>query len=262
MQMSKRKTISKKVRFEVFKRDGFKCQYCGKSTPDAVLQIDHITPVAKGGDNHFLNLITACDGCNNGKGAQLLDDKTALTKTREQMAELEEKRQQLAMMAEWRKELIASKQADVECFVGIWNQLTGYTINDYGFSKLRKWAREFSFDEIADAMEGAVMSYAKRKTPTEVNHAFDMIGAVAKCQRIQRDHPEEKQFRYIRGILNNRFGAINVPTDLLDQLRAAFKVGVPMEDFIKKAKCAEDVNEFTDYIEFRTDESEWEASQK
>lgn len=30
----KRKAISKRVRFEVFKRDSFKCQYCGKCAPD------------------------------------------------------------------------------------------------------------------------------------------------------------------------------------------------------------------------------------
>lgn len=36
--MSKRKSISKKLRFEVFKRDGFTCQYCGRMAPDVVLE--------------------------------------------------------------------------------------------------------------------------------------------------------------------------------------------------------------------------------
>ena len=47
--MAKRKPISKKLRFEVFKRDSFTCQYCGKSAPDVVLHIDHIKPVKEGG---------------------------------------------------------------------------------------------------------------------------------------------------------------------------------------------------------------------
>jgi len=34
--------ISKRDRFEVFKRDKFTCQYCGKAAPDVVLHIDHI----------------------------------------------------------------------------------------------------------------------------------------------------------------------------------------------------------------------------
>lgn len=46
--MAKRKSISKRVRFEVFKRDSFCCQYCGKSAPDVVLVIDHIDPVSNG----------------------------------------------------------------------------------------------------------------------------------------------------------------------------------------------------------------------
>jgi len=46
-----RKPIGKRLRFEVFKRDGFKCQYCGVQAPDAVLEVDHINPVSKGGEN-------------------------------------------------------------------------------------------------------------------------------------------------------------------------------------------------------------------
>ena len=65
--MAKRKNLSKSVRFEVFKRDSFKCQYCGKSAPDVVLEVDHIIPVSKGGDNDISNLITACFDCNRGK---------------------------------------------------------------------------------------------------------------------------------------------------------------------------------------------------
>lgn len=44
-----RKAITKTVRFEVFKRDSFTCQYCGRKAPEAVLNVDHIKPVASGG---------------------------------------------------------------------------------------------------------------------------------------------------------------------------------------------------------------------
>lgn len=67
--MSARKSISKKTRFEVFKRDKFACQYCGKHPPDALLQVDHINPVKLGGGNDMDNLITACQACNLGKMA-------------------------------------------------------------------------------------------------------------------------------------------------------------------------------------------------
>ena len=67
MSAEPRKPISKRTRFEVFKRDMFSCQYCGKKSPDVVLHVDHIKPVSKGGKNTITNLITACRDCNLGK---------------------------------------------------------------------------------------------------------------------------------------------------------------------------------------------------
>lgn len=62
------------IRFEVFKRDGFTCQYCGRKPPDVVLEADHIVPRIAGGTDDLENLVTACWDCNRGKGAGLLDD--------------------------------------------------------------------------------------------------------------------------------------------------------------------------------------------
>ena len=85
-----RKPISKKKRFDVFKRDGFCCQYCGAHPPSAILHVDHINPVALGGGNELDNLITSCATCNLGKSAsplteipQGLKDKAAEIKERE-----------------------------------------------------------------------------------------------------------------------------------------------------------------------------------
>jgi len=60
-------SISKKLRFEIFKRDGFTCAYCGKTPPEIILEIDHIDPKSKGGIDEINNLITACFDCNRGK---------------------------------------------------------------------------------------------------------------------------------------------------------------------------------------------------
>lgn len=73
MAAAKRIGLSKKARFEVFKRDGFQCAYCGAHPPSVVLHVDHIKPVAAGGKNSEDNLITACQACNQGKGATSLD---------------------------------------------------------------------------------------------------------------------------------------------------------------------------------------------
>ena len=64
-----RKPLSKRLRFEVFKRDLFACQYCGQKPPAVVLEVDHIVPVVEGGSSDEHNLITACFDCNRGKAA-------------------------------------------------------------------------------------------------------------------------------------------------------------------------------------------------
>ncbi len=60
------------LRFEVLRRDGFKCQYCG-ATPleDGVkLHADHVVSRKHGGATTLENLKTACATCNLGKGAK------------------------------------------------------------------------------------------------------------------------------------------------------------------------------------------------
>jgi len=66
-------SVSLKLRFEVFKRDGFTCQYCGRKTPEVILEIEHVIPLSKGGTDEIDNLTTSCFEYNRGKGASLLD---------------------------------------------------------------------------------------------------------------------------------------------------------------------------------------------
>lgn len=75
--MAARKAVSTGTRFKVFKRDNFKCQYCGLSPATVVgviLHVDHRMPVAHGGSNDIDNLVTACSQCNLGKAAKPLEE--------------------------------------------------------------------------------------------------------------------------------------------------------------------------------------------
>ena len=77
-EKNKRVSISKKLRLEVFKRDNFKCFYCGvkpSDRDDVILEIDHVLPVCEGGTNDIDNLVTSCKDCNRGKGKTKLNDK-------------------------------------------------------------------------------------------------------------------------------------------------------------------------------------------
>ena len=66
---------AKKKRWEVFKRDKFTCQYCGRFAPNVILHVDHIVPKSKGGKNDLNNLIAACEDCNYGKSDDTVDAK-------------------------------------------------------------------------------------------------------------------------------------------------------------------------------------------
>ena len=61
--------VSKRLRFEILRRDNHTCRYCGASAPDVPLRVDHVTPVALGGTDTAGNLATSCEDCNNGKSS-------------------------------------------------------------------------------------------------------------------------------------------------------------------------------------------------
>lgn len=55
-------------RHEIFRRDGYTCQYCGKSVGE--LTIDHVIPRIFGGQHKWNNVVTACIHCNHHKGGR------------------------------------------------------------------------------------------------------------------------------------------------------------------------------------------------
>jgi hypothetical protein len=64
-EQARRKAISKRVRYEVLRRDNFTCKYC-RSTENE-LTVDHVVPVSLGGTDDPSNLVAACRDCNLGK---------------------------------------------------------------------------------------------------------------------------------------------------------------------------------------------------
>lgn len=87
----KRKNISKKLRFEVLKRDDFRCKYCWKTPWEWVkLQIDHIIPVSKWWENEIENLLTACRDCNIWKWDRLITKKSSQRDMKEELSKLRE----------------------------------------------------------------------------------------------------------------------------------------------------------------------------
>ncbi|WP_075737496.1 HNH endonuclease [Streptomyces acidiscabies] len=64
--------VSKRLRYEILRRDNHTCRYCGASAPDVPLRVDHVTPVALGGTDTPDNLVAACEPCNSGKSSTII----------------------------------------------------------------------------------------------------------------------------------------------------------------------------------------------
>lgn len=63
------KPVSKRLRYEILRRDDHTCRYCGRRAPDVALTVDHVIPTALGGRTEAENLVTACGDCNAGKSS-------------------------------------------------------------------------------------------------------------------------------------------------------------------------------------------------
>lgn len=66
-------TVSKRLRYEVLRRDNHACRYCGAASPDVALTVDHVVATALGGSDDPSNLVTACKDCNAGKSSSSAD---------------------------------------------------------------------------------------------------------------------------------------------------------------------------------------------
>lgn len=212
MAENKRKTISKKTRFEVFKRDNFTCQYCGRTAPAVVLEIDHINPVKNGGDNNIMNLITSCFDCNRGKGKRTLTENEEIKLQVEQLKELNKKREQLEMLLKWKKQLENFENEQVDKIEEILSQKTGNTFTEYGRQNCIKNIKEFGFDEVYESTIISINQYYDETDENSAKKVFDYIGKICCTRRRQKNNPLEYKINYLCKIAKNNF-------DYFDNLR-------------------------------------------
>lgn len=212
--MAERKPLSKKIRFEVFKRDKFTCQYCGRSAPDVILHVDHIKPVAEGGDNSILNLITSCADCNLGKGKRKLSDASAVMKQKKSLEELEERRQQLAMMIDWKESLLQVEDDEVSRMEGYFIHLCGGGHMDKQLlrKELKKALKKYDTETILEAMNGASNYYCDSDSGRSAIFAIRKVCHVAL--ETKKD-PAKGYWYYAYNSLKMRFRYSNFSNDEL-----------------------------------------------
>ncbi|HEX5133305.1 MAG TPA: HNH endonuclease [Candidatus Krumholzibacteria bacterium] len=57
-------------RRNIYTRDAFTCQYCGRRLAVSELTCDHVMPRSRGGRTEWSNIVTCCVPCNRRKGGR------------------------------------------------------------------------------------------------------------------------------------------------------------------------------------------------
>jgi len=238
--VANRKSISKSLRFEVFKRDSFTCQYCGRKAPDVLLVVDHIEPISKGGTNDLLNLITACKDCNEGKSDRVLSDSAVLDKQRRQLKDLQERREQIQLMFQWQKGLLQLDDEVARELKEFWSEnVPGATLDEEGIRRLKCLKRRFGLDEVIAAIRIAADQYVQFEgglpTKESVQLAWSKLGGICAVRQQQARWPHLRRLRYIRGILRNRLNYVD-ERRALRLLEDAFQADVSLDSLEDHAK--------------------------
>lgn len=148
------KPISRRLRFEILRRDEHTCRYCGAQAPDVPITVDHVIPRALGGTDDPTNLVTACRDCNFGKGSTSPDAQI--------VADVDAKAFQWAAAieraAELRRVEIDAENEILGRFYNYWSQYVGadYLPNTWRGGIKAFIARGLTIDEIENYVLVAV----------------------------------------------------------------------------------------------------------
>ena len=254
----KRKGLSKKTRFEVFKRDSFTCQYCGKASPSAILVIDHIHPVSKGGnETDILNLITSCEECNSGKGDRLIADGSALERQVFQLQEINARREQLELLLQWKEELESLSQKSFQVILDAWEKsVHPWMVTEQEKKIFNKLLNKHGLEKLLNAIQSSCDAYLKhdgegRALKESVELAFEKITLFLKLQTLP---VQLRAFYYIRGILKNRLPFINWSLSL-ELMQEAHSAGISIDAMKHLALTVEDWWDFSATMIDRIDEA-------
>jgi len=184
----KRAGMSKRTRFDIFKRDDFTCQYCGRKPPTVLLQVDHIIPVSHQGKTEPENLITSCAECNIGKSANPLEQKLSPI-----MVSAEKEKEKFDQIKEYQAFLTEKAEVMNAWFKGIsdeWMRQTGQDPNQW---------------QVGSEKENAIRRFLKRIPAEEI---MDAVRITLDRMRGQKDY---QQFRYFCAVCWRKVSAFEGP---------------------------------------------------
>lgn len=250
--MMERAAIRKSVRFEVFKRDSFTCQYCGEKAPDVVLEVDHITPVADGGTNDILNLVTSCRECNAGKSDRRLSDDSVVQKCRAQADDLQARRQQVELISRWHIGLAGIEAEAVDALEAFWLRAIGADEETFltanAKDDLKRIAKRCGHEIVCKAITaaaGKLLMNGETGDFVARDEAFNSIGKICGVMKAAEKDPGIERLFYIRGILRRRLSYVNEKACIV-LLKDARDAGIDIDHLQELSK------QVTSWTQFRT----------
>lgn len=185
-----RKSISTSLRYDIFTRDGYTCQYCGNKPPDVVLELDHRVPVAAGGDNDPMNLLTACWACNSGKKAKLPGQFSPVPDADVQMLKVSQE------AAEYERYLAASERRTVmenrliEYFQRLWTTISQGSLMP-SERVIKSWLFSYGPEITEEGINSANAAFGRRQissnTQFTCNEAIKYTSGIMKRIVAQRE---------------------------------------------------------------------------
>ncbi len=238
-------TITKKLRFKIFERDNFTCQYCGKKVPEVILEVDHIISRKDGGGDEELNLITSCFDCNRGKSATSVDiKKLKNTSFKAQEKVLKEKKAQLAAYYDFIKEKEEVENYELKIFEDWWETCSGdeNSLTQIGLSNLSKLKQKYSDSMILEAIKIAWDS-----THVDSDNKFKYMCGILKNLKLKEENPEEAEnVKRVHQFINSLSYRINYCNPRM--IWKWINDGMCIEDLEKEAKDFDRWTAFRDYI--------------
>lgn len=212
--------------------------------------------MAKGGDNNVLNLVTACNECNNGKSDTLLSDKQALEKTIDELALIQERKNQIEQMVAWRKQLIEDRYAAADPIVKYWEETaTRFQLNETGRKAVAQLVSKFGAEEVIESMTAAADRYLRFDPEGKVTEeswlfAYSSISRICEVRRKDRTLPGFSRLYYCKGILRNRFNP--TPHQLMRvflELKEALEAGIQIDEIEEACKTTNSISHLREMVE-------------
>lgn len=239
----------KRIKFEVFEKDSFKCQSCGRGAPIVTLQLTRIQETQHNDnwlDTAFLS--TSCKDCEK-KRSDSTDKSTRNGFI--SIDELEERLQQLKMLINWRKGMLNIRKQQLAHLVNYWeHKIPSFVISNDQKKYILTYITKYSCEEIRSAMDMAADKFFVQSTDGTISNS-SILNAFGKVPEICLKKSEIADIHESDGLQNVHERIKNNISGFFDSRRAmqwlnyARSWEVPIEELFQMASSIGSWTEFS-----------------